>query len=94
MSRSSDVLLSTDQLAHSLPDGRTLFAALSLGFGRERTGLVGRNGAGKTTLARILAGEIEPMAGSVARQGAVGYLPQARDGTPATEGLAPAGTDP
>ncbi|MEI7777808.1 MAG: ABC-F family ATP-binding cassette domain-containing protein [Actinomycetes bacterium] len=42
----------------------------------DRVGLVGRNGAGKTTLTRVLAGETLPAAGSVARSGAVGYLPQ------------------
>ncbi len=42
----------------------------------DRIGLVGRNGAGKTTTMRILAGEGEPYAGSVARNGDIGYLPQ------------------
>jgi ATPase subunit of ABC transporter with duplicated ATPase domains len=42
----------------------------------DRIGLVGRNGAGKTTTLRILAGETEPYAGSVIRNGEVGYLPQ------------------
>jgi ATPase subunit of ABC transporter with duplicated ATPase domains len=42
----------------------------------DRIGLVGRNGAGKTTTMRILAGEGEPYAGTVARSGEIGYLPQ------------------
>jgi ATPase subunit of ABC transporter with duplicated ATPase domains len=42
----------------------------------DRIGLVGRNGAGKTTTMRILAGEGEPYAGTVARTGEIGYLPQ------------------
>ncbi|GAA3171628.1 MULTISPECIES: ribosomal protection-like ABC-F family protein [Streptomyces] len=42
----------------------------------DRVGLVGRNGAGKTTLTKVLAGEGIPAAGSVARSGEVGYLPQ------------------
>ncbi|OBK43333.1 ABC-F family ATP-binding cassette domain-containing protein [Mycobacterium kubicae] len=42
----------------------------------DRIGLVGRNGAGKTTTLRILAGESEPYAGSVLRNGEIGYLPQ------------------
>ncbi|GAA3047370.1 ABC-F family ATP-binding cassette domain-containing protein [Gordonia defluvii] len=50
-------------------------AALRIGPG-DRIGLVGRNGAGKTTSLRILAGETEPYAGSVVRNGDVGYLPQ------------------
>ncbi|MBO3748694.1 ABC-F family ATP-binding cassette domain-containing protein [Streptosporangiaceae bacterium NEAU-GS5] len=42
----------------------------------DKIGLVGRNGAGKTTLTRVLAGEGMPASGTVARTGAVGYLPQ------------------
>src|SRR6476469_6704682 len=42
----------------------------------DRIGLVGRNGAGKTTTMRILAGEGETYAGSIARSGEIGYLPQ------------------
>ena len=42
----------------------------------DRIGLVGRNGAGKTTALRILAGAGEPYAGTVARTGEIGYLPQ------------------
>lgn len=42
----------------------------------DRIGLVGRNGVGKTTTLRILAGEVEPYAGSVTRAGEIGYLPQ------------------
>lgn len=63
----------------------------------DRIGLVGRNGAGKTTTLRILAGEVEPYAGSVTRAGEIGYLPQdpkvgdldvlARDRVPSARGL-------
>ncbi|OBF88226.1 ABC transporter [Mycobacterium sp. 852002-51152_SCH6134967] len=42
----------------------------------DRIGLVGRNGAGKTTTMRILAGEGEPYAGDIIRNGEIGYLPQ------------------
>jgi ATPase subunit of ABC transporter with duplicated ATPase domains len=65
-----------DRLAFSLANGRPLFSDLTLGFGREKTGLVGPNGVGKTTLVRLLAGEMAPASGSVARRGAVGWLPQ------------------
>jgi ATP-binding cassette subfamily F protein uup len=44
----------------------------------DRVGLVGVNGSGKTTLLRLLAGEVEPAAGSVARGATVrlAYLSQ------------------
>ncbi len=42
----------------------------------DKIGLVGRNGAGKTTLTRVLAGEGVPAAGTVTRNGEIGYLPQ------------------
>ena len=45
----------------------------------DKIGLVGPNGAGKTTLMRILAGDTQPAIGSVARSGAIGYLPQEVD---------------
>ena len=52
-------------------------ASLSIHEG-DRTGMVGRNGSGKSTFLRILAGEMEPDTGTVARRRGliVGYLPQ------------------
>ena len=59
--------------ARRLFDGVTM----NLSPGR-RVALVGGNGAGKTTLLEIMAGLIEPDAGSVTkpRDAQVGYLPQ------------------
>jgi ATPase subunit of ABC transporter with duplicated ATPase domains len=70
-------LVTLDQLACRTPDGRELFAGLTLSLGSERVGLVGRNGSGKSTLLRIIRGELAPSAGSVAVAGRVGVLPQA-----------------
>jgi len=42
----------------------------------DKVGVVGRNGAGKTSLLRTIAGEAQPLAGSVAVRGALGYLRQ------------------
>jgi ATP-binding cassette subfamily F protein 3 len=44
----------------------------------DRVALLGRNGNGKTTLARLLAGELKPMAGSLLASGKlkVGYFAQ------------------
>ena len=74
LSASARVTLSS--VAARTPDGRTLFENLSLAFGRERTGLVGRNGTGKSTLLRIVSGEQPPAEGAVARAGSVGVLAQ------------------
>ena len=66
-----------DAVSATTPDGRVLFDNLSLAFGRERTGLVGRNGVGKSTLLRLLTGDQAPTSGAVARNGRVGVLRQA-----------------
>ena len=44
----------------------------------DRIALVGRNGNGKTTLARLLAGQLKPMGGSLVASGKlrVGYFAQ------------------
>ncbi|MFC9817889.1 ABC-F family ATP-binding cassette domain-containing protein [Streptomyces virginiae] len=48
---------------------------LTVGPG-ERLLVTGGNGAGKTTLLRVLAGDLEPDAGSVRRPARIGYLAQ------------------
>jgi ATP-binding cassette subfamily F protein 3 len=71
-------LIQLDNIAIHFPE-RTLFEGLSWQIlARERYGLIGSNGAGKTTILRLIAGEIEPSAGSVWRLKhlACGYLPQ------------------
>jgi ATPase subunit of ABC transporter with duplicated ATPase domains len=76
---SASALVTLDRVAARTPDGHTLFSDLSLAFGRERTGLVGRNGVGKTTLLRLVAGLAEAAEGSISRAGRVGWLEQRRD---------------
>lgn len=78
---SASALVTLDRVAARTPDGHTLFSDLSLAFGRERTGLVGRNGSGKTTLLRLIAGRFEPAEGAVSRAGSVAWLEQ--QGAPA-----------
>lgn len=64
-------LISLDSVSYRLPDGRALLDNLTIAFGHERTGVVGRNGTGKTTLARLILGELAPASGAVSAQGRV-----------------------
>lgn len=68
-------LLTLDSVSLSTPN-KPLADDLTLAFGLERTGIVGRNGSGKTTLLRVMAGLAAPKAGSVARAGRVALLDQ------------------
>jgi ATPase subunit of ABC transporter with duplicated ATPase domains len=62
---------------HTLPDGRVLLDDVSFRIGEgARAALVGENGAGKTTLLRIIAGDLVPEAGAVARSGGLGVMRQ------------------
>jgi ATPase subunit of ABC transporter with duplicated ATPase domains len=64
-------------VGHQLPDGRTLFSDVSFRVGDgAKIALVGPNGAGKTTLLRMVAGELAPAAGSIARSGGLGVMRQ------------------
>ena len=72
-----------DRVSADTPDGFRLFDNLTLAFGRERTGLVGRNGVGKSTLLRLLAGEQRASAGVIGRTGSAGFLSQRYE--PATD---------
>ncbi|MCZ3388737.1 MAG: ATP-binding cassette domain-containing protein [Actinomycetia bacterium] len=64
-------------VSYVLPDGRTLFGNVSFRVGDGAVvALVGANGAGKTTLMRIIAGDIEPLEGSVSHSGGLGVMRQ------------------
>jgi energy-dependent translational throttle protein EttA len=64
-------------VGHSLPDGRVLFADVSLRVGDgAKVALVGPNGAGKTTLLRMIAGDLAVATGSVTRTGGLGVMRQ------------------
>jgi ATP-binding cassette subfamily F protein uup len=65
--RQTKKLLAATGLAKSL-GGRPLFAGVDLLLTPgTRLGLLGTNGSGKSTLLRVLAGDLEPDAGTIAR---------------------------
>ena len=60
-----------------LPDGRVLLDEVGFRVGDGvKAALVGANGAGKTTLLRIVAGDLTPQSGTVARSGGLGVMRQ------------------
>jgi ATPase subunit of ABC transporter with duplicated ATPase domains len=65
---------------------RTLFESLDLAVAPgDVVGVVGANGAGKTTLLRILAGDLDPLGGSISTAPSdafVGWLPQEHERVP------------
>ncbi|MEV5497616.1 ATP-binding cassette domain-containing protein [Nonomuraea fuscirosea] len=73
-------------LTYVLPDGRPLLDDVSFRIGEGvKAALVGPNGAGKTTLMRLIAGDLQPVEGSVAGSGGLGVMRQfigsVRDGS-------------
>jgi ATPase subunit of ABC transporter with duplicated ATPase domains len=69
--------LDVQAVRHQLSDGRVLFDDVNFRVGDgAKAALVGANGAGKTTLLRLIAGDIEPQNGAVARTGGLGVMRQ------------------
>ena len=65
------------EIGHTLADGRPLLADVNVRVGDgTKTALVGANGAGKTTLLRLIAGDLAPQQGSIARVGGLGVMRQ------------------
>ena len=59
------LLMQAEHIALSFGEQKVLDIDRFAVYQGERIGLVGANGAGKTTLLRVLAGELEPDAGTV-----------------------------
>lgn len=64
-------------VSYVLPDGRTLLHDVSFRVGEGNVcALIGANGTGKTTLLGIVAGDLAPTDGGVARSGGLGVMRQ------------------
>ncbi|NMR18908.1 ABC-F family ATP-binding cassette domain-containing protein [Cellulomonas fimi] len=64
-------------VSYFLPDGRPLLDEVDLRVGDgAKVALVGPNGAGKTTLLQIVAGDLHPHGGTVARSGGLAVMRQ------------------
>jgi ATPase subunit of ABC transporter with duplicated ATPase domains len=71
-------MLTLHDLSYDHEDGAPLLDRLNFTFRPHRHGLVGANGVGKSTLARLLAGQLAPTRGAIAKPArlTVRYLPQ------------------
>ena len=70
-------LLSAQNLSFGFDLIAPLFEQINLSLqSGDRVALVGRNGSGKSTLLKLLAGQLQPTQGSIARYGSRAYVPQ------------------
>ena len=69
--------LDVSNIDYFLSDGRQLLNGVGFKVGDgAKTALIGPNGTGKTTLLRIIAGDVAPDDGAVARSGSMGIMRQ------------------
>lgn len=77
-SRTGDVVYKCEKMAAGYP-GKQVFSDADIEIKRgEKVAFVGRNGEGKTTMMRVIAGELEPLAGlsKVGHNVDLGYFAQ------------------
>jgi ATPase subunit of ABC transporter with duplicated ATPase domains len=69
--------IDVQSVRHQLSDGRVLLDDVNFRVGEgAKAALVGANGAGKTTLLRLIASDLSPQSGAVARSGGLGVMRQ------------------
>jgi ATPase subunit of ABC transporter with duplicated ATPase domains len=70
-------MLFLHNISFGFPAGNPLFNSINLTISsHSKSALVGSNGMGKSTLLKIIANEIEPLAGNINIQGDLFYVPQ------------------
>lgn len=77
----SSIVVARD-VAYEFANGRELFKHLTFSLAMTRSALVGPNGIGKTCLARLIAGELQPTAGSIQRRAPLQRFAQHRNPEP------------
>ncbi len=63
-------------ILHKLKIGISDLPEISLSFGLEKTGLIGKNGIGKTSIVKAIMSELKPQSGKITINSEVAYLPQ------------------
>lgn len=74
--QSTHNLILLRDVSFELRPGVWLFKNLNVGFGKEKTGLVGKNGTGKTTIIKLITELAKPNSGIVENSARIVYLPQ------------------
>ncbi|MDP3990215.1 MAG: ABC-F family ATP-binding cassette domain-containing protein [archaeon] len=69
-------MISLHNISFEVKSGNLLLKEISISFGSEKSGLVGKNGAGKTTLLKLMMGQLECSSGKIDKKAVIGYLPQ------------------
>ncbi|RYD98780.1 MAG: ABC-F family ATP-binding cassette domain-containing protein [Sphingobacteriales bacterium] len=70
-------MLLLQQVTYAHPNREVLFEGLNLSLHtNNKCALVGNNGSGKSTLLKLIAGELQPLSGTIQRIGKPYYIPQ------------------
>ncbi|WP_262915493.1 ATP-binding cassette domain-containing protein [Niabella ginsengisoli] len=71
------MMLILQNISYIHPDKEFLFSDLHFTINKsDKIALIGNNGTGKSTLLKIIAGELEPLAGQIITNAKPYYVPQ------------------